>query len=81
MSLTPEKKKDLLSPEFAGLVKTHLVYDAQGNVTDRYIAFPAVGNGEACLRQRYTYIVVASLNLVENTSNEDATWNSAWDIT
>lgn len=59
-------------------VKTHSVYDGSSRLTDFYVAPSQTQHGETCLRTRYTY--VGATNLVENSVDQESTWNSAWDI-
>lgn len=58
--------------------KTHSVYDGSSRLTDFYVAAVDAEDGDPCLRTRYTYS--GATNLVENSKDELATWDSTWDI-
>lgn len=59
-------------------VKTHSVFDGSFRLTHIYEAASATTNGAPCMVTRFSYD--GSSSRIENSVEEDAFWDSSWDI-
>jgi len=73
-----QDRRGRLLTEAHEMVKQHLVYDVGGRMTDVYTAHTDAANGTPCSRTRYTYDGVSTR--IENRKEQDATWDSTWDM-
>lgn len=71
-------KNRLLKSTVGEYFKAWNVYDGSNRLIERYEAPLATGNGDPCLKTTITY-VGASRN-VQAQKEEEAPWNSSWDI-
>lgn len=74
----PNDRRGRLQTEAHEMVKQYLVYDGSGRVTDVYTAHTDAVDGTPCSRTRYSYDGVSSR--IEKRKEQDATWDSSWDM-
>lgn len=73
-----QDRRGRLLTEANEMVKQYLVHDGNGRLTDVYTAHTDAGDGTPCTRTRYTY--VATTTRIEKRKEQNATWDSDWDM-
>lgn len=73
-----QDRRGRLITEAHEMVKQYLVYDGDGRVTDVYTAHTDAITGTPCSRTRYSY--VTGTTRVEKRKEQDATWDTTWDM-
>lgn len=73
-----QNKYEFLKTGEKEYIKAYLVYDGSSRLTTIYEARANADHGAYCLKTTYAYD--GTSNRVQKSKEEDATWDSSWDI-
>jgi hypothetical protein len=73
--------QQMLDPKNEPNIKQYFVVDADGDVTNLFMAQSNAGTGTACLEQVFQYNTVSGVKSLQKIAWRDSTWaGAAWDI-